>query len=163
MKEKDKKLVSAIVSQSEHDEIQRFINKIGIDQSTFIRNSLKTFIYDFYRRYDSIENLQNKPETLDQDIDIEDITFDIESFRSIASSNRDESFFKNEKVADRYIINYAGSQFDVNLVDMIRMEFFIYEELGFPHEHIINWKSPLLGLLLSYQHYCEEFKKTKQP
>jgi len=162
MKEHDKKIVSAIISESEYDEIQRFIKKIGIDQSTFIRNSSKAFIEDFYRKYNEIESISKMPENTDQDIDIEDIRYDIESFRSVASSNRDQSFFKNEKVADRYIINYGGSQFDLNIVDMIRMEFFIFQELGFPPEHIINWKSPLLGLMISYQHYCDEFRKNKQ-
>jgi hypothetical protein len=163
MKKNDKKLVSTIVSQAEHTEIQEFIKKIGIDQSTFIRNSMKVFIEDFYRRYEHHESLAKRPESIDQDAEIEDIVFDIESFRSIAAPNRDLSFFKSGKVADRYIINYGGSQFDVNQVDMIRMEFFIYQELGFPHEHIIDWQSPLVGLMLTYEHYCDQFKKTKKP
>lgn len=162
MEDKKRKTLLALVSEHEYEEIQAFLKKVGIDQSTFIRNSSKAFIDEFYRRYEDIEPLVKKPQNQDNDAEIEDITYDIESFRSIASANRDLSFFKNGKVADRYLINYTGSQFDLNLVDMIRMEFFIFEELGFPHEHEINWHSPLLGLMISYQHYCQEFKNNKQ-
>lgn len=154
---KDKTIVVRF-SQEEFDQIQEFINTIGIDTSTFIRNSKSTFINDFCRNEQGEEWYPKIDKIQPQTPYFEDLVYDIEFERSITSSNKNDKFFKNSTISDEYLIQYGGSKFTMGIMDKLRLESFIYDELGFPENHKINWNSPLVGLLVSYS----KSKKTRE-
>jgi hypothetical protein len=146
---KDKTIVVRF-TQKEYDQIHDFINSIGVDTSTFIRNSSTTFINDFCRD-DNVESSYPKTPKIHREIPYyEDFFFDTEHERSITSSNKGENFFRNSSIPDDYLINYVGSKFSMGIMDKLKLESFIYDELGFPENHKINWNSPLVGLIVSY-------------
>jgi hypothetical protein len=146
---KDKTIVVRF-TESEFDQLQDFINSIGVDKSTFIRNSTSSFITDFYRNDHDEDMYSKNPIKQPQIPYFEDFDYDIELERSITSSNKDETFFKSSTIPDKYLIQYGGSRFSMGIMDKLKLESFIYDELGFPENHKINWNSPLVGLLVSF-------------
>ncbi len=146
---KDKTIVVRF-TESEFDQLQDFIKSIGIDKSTFIRNSTSSFINGFYRTEHDEEVYPKNPIKQPQLPYFEDFTYDIELERSMTSSNKDDTFFKNSTIPDKYLIQYGGSRFSMGIMDKLRLESFIYDELGFPENHKINWNSPLIGLMVMY-------------
>lgn len=148
-KEKKDKMVTVRFTEEEFDQIEEFVNTIGIDDNTFIRNSTSTFINNFYNT-EHVE-FEPKPTQIRPEPPYsEDLLYDIESARSIKASNRNETFFKDSAIPDEYIIRYGGSKFSLGMIDKMRIEAFIHGELGFPDNHEINWNSPLAGLLVSF-------------
>ena len=138
------------LSESELKEIQNFIDFSGIDQSTFMRNSMRKEINDFEKRYERQEfaawTVTPKEKAAKRISDI-----DVKEKREL-----DDSFFKNATIPDQSLISHGGSEVERNLVDMIRIEIFIYEELGLPEDYHINWDSPLVGLLIRYFRFCND-------
>ena len=137
--------VLVILTRKEFNQIQEFIDSIGFD-TTHIKNG--------FCRDPSPEEIY--PKTNKNPLEtpnIEGLSYNIESKRSITSLNRNEKFFKNSTISDEYLIQFVGSKFTMESKDRLKMASFIYDELGFPENHLINWNSPLVGLLVSYSKY----------
>jgi hypothetical protein len=134
--------ILVILSKEEFDQIQEFIESIGFD-TTHIKNG---FCRDPYTEEVYPKINKNPLETPNSEC----LSYDIQSKRSITSLNKDEKFFKNSTISDEYLTQFVGSKFTMNIKDRLKMASFIYDELGFPENHLINWNSPLVGLLVSY-------------
>lgn len=142
--------IVVILTQKEFTQIHKFINTIGIDTSIIIRNSTSSFINDFCRNEQEESLYPKTPKIRHINDYFEDFNYDTDHERSITSSNKGENFFINSDIPNEYLIEFGGSKYLMNNMDKLRLESFIYDELGFPQNHKINWNSPLVGLLVSY-------------
>jgi hypothetical protein len=151
--EPKEKTIVVRLTQREYDQIQDFIKLIGVDTSTLIRNSTSSFIEEFCRDNQEESWRPIIPKIIPNSPFLEDFTNNIEYERSITSSNKGEDFFKNSSIPNEYLIQYVGSRFTLGVNDKFKLESFIFDELGFPQNHKINWNSPLVGLLVMYSKY----------
>jgi len=147
------KTVVVRLSESELNEIQEFTEMMGIDQSTLIRDCIKSHIKDFNSQYEDIELIPSK---------VNRSNYGLIGRLTKATSNEDldhdsiEPFFKNEKLKDIDLIKIGSSNLELTLVDIINLEMFIYRELGVPENHYISWNSPLAGFLINYLRFSKK-------
>ena len=151
-KELKNKTLVARMSESEYQEVQDFIDMMGIDQSTLIRDSVKSHIRDFDLRYDGVELFKRKS-TEYQNINFENER-SLPSFQVEKDLTKAETFFKIPKITDDELKKIGSVDLELNIIDMIKLEMFIFEHLGIQGQNHINWNSPLVALLTNYHRFC---------
>ena len=144
------RMILVSFTQDEFEQFQDFINSPTFDQSLITDRSTHKFFTDFCRKddiheFDSIISKINHRTSY-----FGDLVFETDYEKSITSSNTEDSFFINSTISDISLIQYAGSNLSIGMMDRLRIESFIYDNLGVPAEHKINWSSPLLGVLSRY-------------
>ncbi len=119
----------------------------------FIRLTVTSFLGKNCRTVQNDENPINFNENVEIEGDTEDFRYNIEQFRRVTSSNNGLKLFKNSLIPDRYVIDYGGSVFHLQQKDKVILEEFLRNELGFDKSHQIDFSSPLIGLLHTYNQF----------
>ena len=141
------------VDEGTFNQIQNYINQTGLNITDFMRLSITGFLGKNCRNDINDDNSTKYIEYSDIDGYIEDLRYDFEQFRRVTSSNNGLKLFKNSLIPDRYIIDFGGSVFHLQEEDKIILENYFRNELGFDQSHEIDFKSPLIGLLHTYNQF----------
>ena len=150
---KYKKQIRIRVDEDTFDQIQNYTQTTGLNMTDFMRLSITGFFGKNCRNDLNDINSTNYTEYSDIEGYTEDLRYDFEQFRRVTSSNNGLKLFKNSLIPDRYVIDYGGSVFHLQVEDKNILENYLRNELGFDKSHQIDFTSPLIGLLHTYSQF----------